>query len=84
VPIDGIEVGSNALVTMGFRHAEARRAIDEVMSRHDGGAARGASLESILREALAVLTLDAQTAERGRGVTERERPSRDTTGSPRA
>ena len=53
--VDSLEVGVNALVSMGFGEGEARRALGSVMRRHDVRAP-ALPIESVLRDALAVLT----------------------------
>ena len=52
--VESLKVGVNALVNMGFGEGEARRALRSVMTRHDGAPA--VPIESVLRDALAVLT----------------------------
>jgi 5-methylcytosine-specific restriction endonuclease McrA len=50
-----LEIVARALVSLGFREADARRALRTVTSRDEGSCA-GAPVESILRDALAILT----------------------------
>jgi hypothetical protein len=53
---DAREQSTLALVKMGFKALDARRAVGDVMSRHEGGDAVTDCIASILRDALAVLT----------------------------
>jgi hypothetical protein len=50
------DLAASGLVNMGFRRAEVRRALDAVSARHPSEALTTAPVQTILREALAVLT----------------------------
>ncbi len=49
-------LAASGLVNMGFRRAEAQRALDAVSARHRPDELSTIPLQTILREALAVLT----------------------------
>jgi Holliday junction resolvasome RuvABC DNA-binding subunit len=49
-------LAANGLVNMGFRRAEVRRALDTMSARHGTEALGTIPVETILREALAILT----------------------------
>jgi hypothetical protein len=49
-------LAASGLMHMGFRHAEVRRALDAVSARHRTEALTTIPVQTILREALAVLT----------------------------
>ncbi len=53
---EGYALAANGLVNLGFRRADVRRALDVVGSRHEAGALSALPVQTILREALAVLT----------------------------
>jgi Holliday junction resolvasome RuvABC DNA-binding subunit len=51
-----LDVAATGLVKMGFRRAEVRRALDAVSARRPSEALTTAPVQTILREALAILT----------------------------
>lgn len=53
---ESFELAESGLVKMGFRRAEARRALDAVSARHRSEAMSTLPVQSILRDALAALT----------------------------
>jgi len=53
---ESVELAANGLVNLGFRRAEVRRALDAVTAHHRAEALSTVPVQTILREALAVLT----------------------------
>ncbi len=53
---ESCDLAANGLANMGFRRAEVQRAIDTVSGRHRAGDLSTIPVQTILREALAVLT----------------------------
>jgi hypothetical protein len=53
---ESCSLAASGLVNMGFRRADVRRALDAVSARHRAEAVATIPVETILREALAVLT----------------------------
>ena len=49
-------LAASGLVKMGFRNADVRRALDAVSARHPSEILAAIPVQTILREALAVLT----------------------------
>jgi Holliday junction resolvasome RuvABC DNA-binding subunit len=52
---EGCDLAANGLVNMGFRRAEVQRALDTVSGRHRADDLSTIPVQTILREALAVL-----------------------------
>ena len=52
---ESVELAANGLVNLGFRRAEVRRALDAVTAHHRAEALSAMPVQTILREALAVL-----------------------------
>jgi hypothetical protein len=53
---ESCDLAANGLVSMGFRRAEVQRALDTVSAHHRAGDLSTVPVQTILREALAVLT----------------------------
>jgi hypothetical protein len=55
-PTESVALAASGLVKMGFRRADVSRALDVVSAKHRSGALATTPVQTILREALAVLT----------------------------